>query len=1098
MSSHGSENTDILRKATIVIVLLGAMWLLHRFGVTGHELHPTAMLALGFVVLASYTFGELVGAIKLPHITGYLVAGLVLGGSAAGALGWVVAEGPTALAPWLGEGLTGLILEVVPQGTTLPPPFDEGILNDTVVGELALFNTLAVSLIALTAGGELKIENLKKGLKDILAVMGGHFFAVGAMMALFGLAIGGALGPSLALPFLGTDIPAFGQLDPVGTVLLIGMFAIVSIATSPAATVAVITSTRAQGPVTTTSLSAVVLMEVVIVLLFSIVGAVATGWIDPAALMASTADPADPESAAAALGVGRFTMSLVWHVGGSLVFGSLVGLGVAAYLRFVRVEILLFLVSLVFVVAYVGTAAGLDSTLMFIAAGFATTNFSDEGDKLIHEVEKLGLPVYVVFFTLAGASLHLDSLLTLAPFAAGLVILRGLGVYMGIRGATRLVGSSEPIQRYTWMGFVSQAGIAIALAGLVADKFGDAGTALRDLTIAGVAIHEIFGPILFKAGLSMAGELPATGQKATDDSQASGLEGGRRDLPIWTPPEGVESPWPEPPPLVSAALTGLAEEFSAELQSFVQDVEHGALHAWVDEAEDYLNALRKDFLRHHRHLSVAAQDSSADLAPRIRTETASLADRWRDTVLARASDVAQPGWNPTDLVEAVSDAVGRLPERIEADYESITFEGPEDESGWLALARAGFRIWYRGAAIFSSTPPQRPVALQLAARYHFAGLLPSRLEGLAALLVSADQHLHSRTRSLFHAITHSYDALVTLEVNENDAASKRSAALSQIRQDVEKEFALARQELQAIQREGALRTARILGRTLDNLFEDLPRLNTIDLRGGARRYSRVFRQRTKGMDMLSKGLDRARRGVSGRYTALALDLELAKLEGRVTDLVAQHGEQLARKVRGKGNTQLARVEGALRDTLIAVADVMDRVEGAQELATGLRETCTPLQHISEDAARSASKLRQLLADDYALGALIDALLAASRDLTERYTVPIGSEPHGEWALPPESPTADVPLRDVVQVFIETTITQRLAALTRDLAAEAEALVTTLEDFDRLVAFNIELATGELELVDGAVSESTKELVHDMVLGNLGRSRLRLQIGRAHV
>ena len=42
---------------------------------------PTAMLALGFVVLACFTIGALVDVIKLPHITGYLVAGILFGPS---------------------------------------------------------------------------------------------------------------------------------------------------------------------------------------------------------------------------------------------------------------------------------------------------------------------------------------------------------------------------------------------------------------------------------------------------------------------------------------------------------------------------------------------------------------------------------------------------------------------------------------------------------------------------------------------------------------------------------------------------------------------------------------------------------------------------------------------------------------------------------------------------------------------------------------------------------------------------------------------------------------------------------------------------------
>jgi Kef-type K+ transport system membrane component KefB len=1092
MASNGHGNIDILRKAAIVVVLLAAMWLLHRFGLTGEELHPTTMLALGFVVLASYTFGELVGAVKLPHITGYLIAGVVLGGSTAGALGWLVAEGPAAAAPYLGPAVTAWLHGIVPPGTELPPPFDKGILDYGVVEELSLFNTLAVSLIALTAGGELKLKNLREGLRDILAVMAGHLGMVTAMMALFGFIIAGGIGPALALPFLSGSGPAMGGLDPLGTVLLVALFAVVATATSPAATVAVITSAKAEGPVTSTSLAAVVLLEVVIVLLFGIIGAIAGGYVDPAALVdaaahAATADHATHDEDP--MRVGAFALSLTWHVVGSLVAGSAIGLGIAAYLRYVRIEVLLMLVALVFAVAWIGSAADLDTTMMFIAAGFTTTNFSHEGDKLVHEVEKLGLPVYVVFFTLAGASLHLDSLVTLAPFVAGLVGLRIFGVYFGIRTATRLAGSSEPVQRYAWMGFVSQAGIAIGLASLVGERFGDVGTALRDLAIAGVAIHEVIGPVLFKAGLGLAGEVPASRRGAAPDAGNAKAVDANAPMRVWTPPEGVEDPWGEHEPLASERLDEVAGELRAELGSLAQDVENGALAAWADEAQEYLNALRKEFLRHHRHLTVAAAEGRSGIDANLRIETSALADRWRDVVLARAAEVRRPGWSPLDLIETLDDTIGRLPEDVPAPLEPETLRGPDDEPGWQALQRAALRARIRVARVVTGSEPRRRAAVQLLTRYHFGGLLPARLEGLAALFVSADQHLHRRTRSLFHTITHAYDALA------RGTAGDPAEALQDVRRDVEDEFTLARDELLAIRYEGGLRAARILGRTYRGWLADLRRIGTLDLRPRARRYSRVFRQRTRGIELLQRGMAGARTGVAARYTALALDLELAKLEGRISDLVDQHADQLARRIRGKGNTQLARVESALRDALVAITEVMAEDLPPTALARRLREAATPLQHVTEDAARAASRLRSMLSDDQALSALLDSLVAASRDLTERYTVPTGAEREGEWALPPETATVDIPLRDVVQAFIESSITRKLGEVSNTLATEAEALVTTLEEFDRLVAFNIELATGELELVDGKVPIATKELVHDMVLGNLGRSRGRLEATR---
>lgn len=58
MAGHGSTGSiDILRKTLIVVLLIGAMLLLHRFAQPSEVFDPRGLLALGFVVLAAYTIG---------------------------------------------------------------------------------------------------------------------------------------------------------------------------------------------------------------------------------------------------------------------------------------------------------------------------------------------------------------------------------------------------------------------------------------------------------------------------------------------------------------------------------------------------------------------------------------------------------------------------------------------------------------------------------------------------------------------------------------------------------------------------------------------------------------------------------------------------------------------------------------------------------------------------------------------------------------------------------------------------------------------------------------------------------------------------------
>ena len=171
---HGQEETHGLRRIVVVALLLAGMQALYRFEQFGsHPFDPTGMLALGFVVLASYTVGALVGQIRLPHITGYQLAGQIFGPSVAQALGFL----------------------------NLPPPFDDGILNREVISQLSLIDTLAVALIALTAGGELKIEILKKGFRAISSILGAQFFFVMGACILFFAIVSGWL-PTFTLPGL--------------------------------------------------------------------------------------------------------------------------------------------------------------------------------------------------------------------------------------------------------------------------------------------------------------------------------------------------------------------------------------------------------------------------------------------------------------------------------------------------------------------------------------------------------------------------------------------------------------------------------------------------------------------------------------------------------------------------------------------------------------------------------------------------------------------------------------------------------------------------------------------------------------------------------
>ena len=124
----------------------------------------------------------------------------------------------------------------------------------------------------------------------------------------------------------------------------------------------------------------------------------------------------------------------------------------------------------------------------------------------MEQLERMALPVYVLFFCLAGASLDLDALWVTWPLAIFLVLVRAAGIF----SATWLAGivNRDPPRhrQVAWLAYLTQAGVAIGLANLAEKQFPAIGTILTTLVLAVISINQVVGPITFKISLNMAGE----------------------------------------------------------------------------------------------------------------------------------------------------------------------------------------------------------------------------------------------------------------------------------------------------------------------------------------------------------------------------------------------------------------------------------------------------------------------------------------------------------------------------------------------------------------------------------------------------------------
>jgi Kef-type K+ transport system membrane component KefB len=350
-------------------------------------------------------------------------------------------------------------------------------MSEGDVSGLTMVSQLAIALIAFLAGAELQWGEVKERGVLLLKVMSVELLFGFVAISAFIFAISGFI------PFLGDQ--------PTMTILAFALlFASIAIVHSPAVTMALLNETQATGAVARTTLGVVLLADVAVVLLFSAVLGVARALAPPTG-----------DAAAASFGL------VLWEITGAIIVGTLLGLAVAAYLRFVGRELMLFAVLIAFFGLELARFAHVELLLMLLIAGFVTENVSRRGEALRHAMERSAAPIFVVFFALSGAKINLADVGPLLPLVLPIAMVRAGALWLGTRVGGRWAGASEDEQKYVWMGLVSQAGVAIGLAAIVADAYGELGAYMQALLLGLIAVNETTGPILFRRALDASGAL---------------------------------------------------------------------------------------------------------------------------------------------------------------------------------------------------------------------------------------------------------------------------------------------------------------------------------------------------------------------------------------------------------------------------------------------------------------------------------------------------------------------------------------------------------------------------------------------------------------
>lgn len=411
-----------------------------------------SLLSISIALLVGLMLSRVAKLMKLPAVTAYLVAGILVGPYVLGAF-----------------GVPGL-----------------GFISMEDIESYSIICDVALGFIAFSIGNEFRLSQLKKIGKQATIV--GVFQAVVAT-----LVVDAAL---IALHF------AMPDKLPITAAIVLGAIAS---ATAPAATLMVVKQYKAKGPVTDILLPVVALDDAVGLVMFAISFGIAkalkSGRVD---VISVIVEPLLEVILSLILGA---LMGLIFNYCERFFHSRSKRMSIS--IGFVLLTIALSMLKF----EIFGVHIAFSSLLVCMMLGTIFCNICDFSEELMERVDRWTAPLFVLFFVLSGAELELSVFGDFMIVLVGIVyiIARSAGKYAGAYASSKFAGCDDNIVKYLGITLLPQAGVALGMA-IKAKEFGEEGIIIANITLFAVLVYEIFGPVLTKWALTRAGDIQPEGK----------------------------------------------------------------------------------------------------------------------------------------------------------------------------------------------------------------------------------------------------------------------------------------------------------------------------------------------------------------------------------------------------------------------------------------------------------------------------------------------------------------------------------------------------------------------------------------------------------
>lgn len=373
--------------------------------------------------------------------------------------------------------VTGYLLTGLLAGPSMAKILDlPALLSHDMLERMQSMADIALVLILLSIGMRFRGVHLQRWRSRILI-----FSAVEVLLTFVIVAV---LTMFANIEFVKQAFPELGGLTESS--LYVGAFlGVIAMATAPAATLLVIREYESEGPVTDAVTMLVGLNNLITIVAFNI-------------LLHFTLTPDQ--------NLWVLVQRILVPVGIGTAFGFLASIWSQKLSSLTEYQLII-----------LGTSLGImavckifefDYLLACLFAGITLVNASPKADDLLNALKKFDYALYVIFFVLAGASLHIEALGHIGIVGIVYILARTVGKFAGCFLGARLGRFNLPEQKYTGLTMLAQAGVAIGLCQTLLCFEAPGADYLSTIVFGSVVVFELLGPISIRQGLVKAGEVP--------------------------------------------------------------------------------------------------------------------------------------------------------------------------------------------------------------------------------------------------------------------------------------------------------------------------------------------------------------------------------------------------------------------------------------------------------------------------------------------------------------------------------------------------------------------------------------------------------------